>query len=43
MLRKLYLTDKYAAVMKEMKEDTQAMGTSTGTAQTNYIKKDETK
>lgn len=43
MLRKLYLTDKYAAVMKEMKEDTAAMGTSTGTAQTNYIKKDETK
>lgn len=44
MLRKLYLTDKYASVMKEMKEDTQAMGTSTGTAQTNYIKKEtETK
>lgn len=40
MLRKLYLTDKYADVMKEMKADTQAMGTSTGTAQTNYIKKD---
>ena len=43
MLRKLYLTDKYADVMKEMKADTEAMGTSTGTAQTNYIKKDETK
>jgi len=44
MLRKLYLTDKYADVMKEMKADTQAMGTSTGTAQTNYIKKEtETK
>jgi len=40
MLRKLYLTDKYADVMKQMKEDTQAMGTSTGTAQTNYIKKE---
>lgn len=43
MLRKLYLTDKYADVMKEMKADVEAMGTSTGTAQTNYIKKDETK
>ena len=40
MLRKLYLTDKYADVMKQMKEDTTDMGTSTGTAQTNYIKKD---
>lgn len=43
MLRKLYLTDKYAAVMKEMKEDATQMATSTGTIQTNYIKKDETK
>ena len=40
MLRKLYLTDKYADVMKEMKADAEQMGTSTGTAQTNYIKKD---
>tara|TARA_R110000868_G_scaffold106164_8_gene291283 strand:+ start:8630 stop:9562 length:933 start_codon:yes stop_codon:yes gene_type:complete len=40
MLRKLFLTDKYADVMKEMKDDVAAMGTSTGTAQTNYIKKD---
>jgi hypothetical protein len=38
MLRKLYLTDKYADVMKQMKEDVKDMGTSTGTAQTNYIK-----
>jgi len=40
MLRKLYLTDKYSDVMKQMKEDATDMGTSTGTAQTNYIKKD---
>jgi len=40
MLRKLFLTDKYAAVMKQMKEDTTEMGTSSGTAQTNYIKKE---
>jgi hypothetical protein len=38
MLRKLFLTDKYAEVMKQMKEDVADMGTSTGTAQTNYIK-----
>jgi hypothetical protein len=40
MLRKLFLTDKYAEVMKQMKEDVADMGTSTQTAQTNYIKKD---
>lgn len=40
MLRKLYLTDKYADVMKQMKEDATEMATSTGTIQTNYIKKD---
>jgi hypothetical protein len=38
MLRKLYLTDKYAEVMKQMKEDVADMGTSTSTAQNNYIK-----
>lgn len=38
MLRKLFLTDKYADVMKQMKEDVADMGTSTSTAQTNYIK-----
>jgi hypothetical protein len=38
MLRKLYLTDKYADVMKQMKEDVADMGTSTATAQNNYIK-----
>jgi hypothetical protein len=40
MLRKFYLTDKYADVMKEMKQDVISMGTSAGTAQDNYIKKD---
>ena len=40
MLRKLYLTDKYGDVMKQMKEDTTEMGTSSGTAQTNSIKKE---
>ena len=40
MLRKLYLTDKYADTMEQMKQDTKDMGTSTGTAQTNYIKKE---
>jgi hypothetical protein len=38
MLRKLFLTDKYAEVMKQMKEDVADMGTSSATAQTNYIK-----
>jgi len=38
MLRKLFLTDKYAEVMKQMKDDVADMGTSTQTAQTNYIK-----
>lgn len=40
MLRKLYLTDKYADVMEEMKQDVADMGTSSSTAQTNYIKSD---
>ena len=40
MLRKLYLTTKYADTMKEMKEDAEEMGTSTNTIQNNYIKKD---
>lgn len=41
MLRKLYLTNKYADTMKELKEDAEDMGTSTGTIQNNYIKKVE--
>ncbi len=43
MLRKLYLTDKYSRFseeMKEMSDDASAMGTSVGTIQNNYIKKD---
>lgn len=40
MLRKLYLTDKYADTMKQMQSDSTAMGTSNGTVQSNYIKKD---
>lgn len=40
LLRKLYLTDKYADTMKEMKEDAEEMGTSTNTIQNNYIKSD---
>lgn len=38
MLRKIYLTDKYENVMKEMSEDVADMGTSTSVAQSNYIK-----
>lgn len=40
MLRKIYLSSKYSDKAKELKEDTEAMGTSTETAQNNYIKKD---
>ena len=40
MLRSIYLTEKYGDVVKEMKEDVGAMGTSTETAQNNYIKSD---
>lgn len=38
MLRKSYLTSKYGDETKELKADAKAMGTSTGTIQTNYIK-----
>ena len=38
LLRKVYLTSKYGDLMKEMEADTEAMGTSTGTAQNHYIK-----
>lgn len=41
MLRKLYLSDKYSEMMKEMEQDVKDMGSSTGTAQMNYIKKDD--
>lgn len=38
-LRRSYLTNKYSDIEKELKEDTEAMGTSTETAKNNYIKK----
>jgi hypothetical protein len=38
-LRRSYLTNKYSDVEKELKEDTEAMGTSIETAKNNYIKK----
>jgi len=38
MLRNIFLTDKYSDQMKELKEDSEAMGTSTSTIQNQYIK-----
>jgi len=38
MLRASYLTDKYGDKMKDLKDDTNAMGTSVDVAQSNYIK-----
>jgi hypothetical protein len=38
MLRNIYLTSKYSDTMNEMKNDVKAMGTSTHTAENNYIK-----
>ena len=38
MLRKIYLSDKYSDVMTELDNDAEMMGTSVGTAQSNYIK-----
>jgi integrase len=40
MLRHIFLTDKYKNVMSDMKEDTEAMGTSVDVAENHYIKKD---
>ena len=40
MLRSIYLTEKYGDMVKEMKEDVGQMGTSSETAQNNYIKSD---
>ena len=34
----IFLTSKYGDDMEQLKEDTKAMGTSTATAQNNYIK-----
>jgi len=41
MLRNIYLTSKYSKTMNDMKEDVSKMGTSTNTAQHNYIKDSE--
>lgn len=41
MLRNIYLTSKYSDTMEEMKNDVKAMGTSTNTAEKNYIKSGE--
>jgi len=38
MLRAIFLTSKYGKATEELKADTQAMGTSVDTANTNYIK-----
>lgn len=40
MLRNIFLTDKYSNNLKELNNDTTAMGTSNNTANTNYIKTD---
>jgi len=40
MLRNIFLTDKYGDLNKQKIKDTQMMGTSTGTADNNYIKLD---
>ena len=40
MLRKMFLTAKYGDTLEELKIDTEAMGTSTGTAADHYIKED---
>lgn len=40
MMRNMYLTDKYADLNKEKEKDMQSMGTSSGTADYNYIKLD---
>ena len=39
MLRKVYLTNKYGDQAQELIKDVSNMGTSTQTAQNNYIKK----
>jgi hypothetical protein len=40
MLRNIYLTSKYSDTMDDLKNDVKAMGTSTHTAENNYIKSD---
>ncbi|NBQ69734.1 MAG: hypothetical protein EBU46_13290 [Nitrosomonadaceae bacterium] len=38
MLRSIFLSNKFGAVIKELKKDTKSMGTSVDTAQNVYIK-----
>lgn len=38
MLRSIFLSNKFGAIMQELKKDTKAMGTSVDTAQNVYIK-----
>ena len=38
LLRNIFLTDKYKDTKEELEEDAKAMGTSSSTANTNYIK-----
>jgi integrase len=40
MLRNIFLTDKFGDEMKELKEDSVAMGTSSSTIQNQYVKLD---
>jgi hypothetical protein len=39
-MRSIYLTDKYGDKAKEMKEDAEALGTSVGVIQNQYVKTD---
>ena len=43
MLRKIYLSSKYANVKEEMKKDAKIMGHSVSTQQNVYVKNDEKK
>ena len=40
MLRNMYLTNKYGAMVNDLKKDTANYATSVDTALDNYIKKD---
>ena len=40
MLRSIYLTNKYGKTLEDLKTDVANMGTSAGTAEDNYIKKE---
>ena len=43
LLRNIYLTDKYSDKVEDLKDDAEAMGTSSNTILNNYVKVDETK